>query len=148
MDMNKHKRGQVSTEYLAIVMFFLLVSVPIFTYFYISAPEKEYYASVTQAEKVANEIIDNSRLVSSQLYDSKISRTTVIPKYVTNITFTENRVIITLQQNELKSQVIRQGAVRYNNTNINIYGGTSYTLMYENTKDGVHVSAPIFTTGG
>jgi uncharacterized protein (UPF0333 family) len=142
--MNKHKRGQVSTEYLAIVMFFLLISVPIFTYFYISGPEKEYYASVTQAERVANEIIDNSRLVSSQLYDTRISRTTVIPKYVTNLTFTENRVIITLEQNELMSQVVRQGAVKFNDTNIEMYGGTSYTFMYENTKQGVHVSAPMF----
>lgn len=142
--MIKSKRGQVSTEYLAIVMFFLLISVPIFTYFYISGPEKEYYASVTQAERVANEIIDNSRLVSSQLYDTRISRTTVIPKYVTNITLTDNRVAITLEHNELKSQVVRQGAVRFNRTNIDIYGGTSYTLRYENTQDGVHVSAPIF----
>lgn len=146
--MIKHKRGQVSTEYLAIVMFFLLISVPIFTYFYISGPEKEYYASVTQAERVANEIIDNSRLVSSQLYDTRISRTTVIPKYVTNLTFTENRVIITLEQNELKSQVVRQGAVKFNATNIEMYGGTSYTLRYENTKEGVHVSAPMFEMGG
>lgn len=142
--MIKSKRGQVSTEYLAIVMFFLLISVPIFTYFYIFGPEKEYYASVTQAERVANEIIDNSRLVSSQLYDTRISRTTVIPKYVTNITLTDNRVAITLEHNELKSQVVRQGAVRFNRTNIDIYGGTSYTLRYENTQDGVHVSAPIF----
>ena len=141
--MNRHKRGQVSIEYLAIVMFFLLISVPIFTYFYISGPEKEYYASVTQAERVANEIIDNSRLVSSQLYETKISRTTVVPKYVTNITFIDNRVVITLQQNELKSQVVRQGAVRFNQTNIEIYGGTTYTFVYENTKQGVHVGAPI-----
>jgi uncharacterized protein (UPF0333 family) len=142
------KRGQVSTEYLAIIMFFLLVSVPIFTYFYIAGPEKEYYVSVTQAEQVANEIIDNSRLVSTNLYGTKISRTSVIPKYTKNITFSDNTVVITLENNDLKSQVVRQGAVRFNETYIEVYGGTSYTLMYENTNQGVHVSAPVYEVGG
>lgn len=146
--MIKCKRGQVSTEYLAIVMFFLLVSVPIFTYFTISGPEKEYYASVTQAEQVANEIIDNSRLVSTNLYGTKISRTSVIPKYTKNITFSGNTIVITLENNDLKSQVVREGAVRFNETYIEVYGGTSYTLKYENTNEGVHVSAPIFIIGG
>lgn len=146
--MNNFKRGQVSTEYLAIVMFFLLISVPIFTYFYIAGPEKEYYASVTQAEHVANEIIDNSRLVSTHLYGTKISRISVVPKYVTNITFNGNTIVITLKQNDLVSQVVRQGAVRYNSTNIETYGGTSYTLVYENTKEGVNVHAPVYELGG
>ncbi len=141
--MNKF-RGQVSMEYLVIIMFFLLISVPIFTYFYISGPEKEYYASVSQAEMVANEIIDNSRLVSTQLYGTKISRISVVPKYVTNISFIDNQVVITLKQNEFESQVIRQGAVKFNNTFVKMYGGTSYTLKYENTNEGVHVSAPTF----
>ena len=140
----KGNRAQVSTEYLAVIMFFLLVSVPIFTYFYVSGPEKEYYASITQAEKVANEIIDNARLVNSQGYGTKITRTVVIPKYVENINFTENYVIITLNNTDKISQVMRKGSIKFNNTLIDVYGGISYTLTYENTIDGVQVSAPIW----
>jgi len=138
------KRAQVSMEYLAIIMFFLLVSVPIFTYFYISGPEKEYAASITQAEKVANEIIDNSRLINSQGYGTKITRTIVIPKYVETINFTGNYVVITLNNNDKISQVMRKGSVKFNNTVIDVYGGISYTLKYENTVDGVQVSAPVY----
>lgn len=138
------KRAQVSMEYLAIIMFFLLVSVPIFTYFYISGPEKEYYASITQAEKVANEIIDNARLINSQGYGTKITRTVVIPKYVDNINFSGNYVIITLNNNDKVSQVMRKGSVKFNETSLYVYGGISYTLKYENTIDGVQVSTPIY----
>lgn len=143
----KHK-GQVSTEYLAIVALFLLMTIPIFSYFYISAPEKEYYNSVIQAEQVANDIIDNSRLVSTNLYGTKISRVNVIPKYATNITFKDNTVVITVERFDLKTQVVRQGAVKFNESVVDVYGGVSYTLVYENTKDGVHVSAPKFIEGG
>ena len=137
-------RAQVSMEYLAIIMFFLLVSVPIFTYFYISGPEKEYAASITQAEKIANEIIDNSRLINSQGYGTKISRTIVIPKYVETINFTGNYVVITLNNNDKISQVMRKGSVKFNDTVLDVYGGISYTLKYENTMDGVQVSTPIY----
>lgn len=138
------KRAQVSMEYLAIIMFFLLVSVPIFTYFYISGPEKEYYASITQSEKVANEIIDNARLINSQGYGTKITRTVVIPKYVDNINFSGNYVTITLNYNDKFSQVMRKGSVKFNETSLDVYGGISYTLKYENTVDGVQVSTPIY----
>ncbi len=65
-------RAQAAAEFLAIVAFFMLVTIPLFAYFYTSAPQKEYYASLSQAEVAASEFVKYGELVGTQANGTKI----------------------------------------------------------------------------
>ena len=135
------KKGQASVEFLAVVAFFLLVTTPIFIYFFSSAPEKDYYASMMQAQFSAEEFVKYGELVGAQGNGTKVMRVIVVPPYTKKVLLNGTHAVITIKYGDtaMYSDIIRRGAVNFSETAFELGGGT-YTFLFENQGGVVNVS--------
>ncbi len=133
------RRGQPAVEFLAVVAMFLLLTVPVFMYFYVSAPQKEYYASLSQAEAACNEFIKYGAMVGVQSEGTKISRLIVLPKHAQKITLNGTSVSIFVKYGNLESDVVRMGPAMFEYAEIDLPSGGTYSFVFENMGGKVHV---------
>lgn len=133
------RRGQPAIEFLAIVALFLLLTVPIFMYFYISAPQKEYYASLSQAESACAEFIKYGEIVGVQSNGTKLSRMIVLPKHTTKITLNGTSASLSVKYGNLKSDILRRGSVSFAHKEIDVPSGGTYSFVFENKEGKVYV---------
>ena len=136
----RYVRGQAAVEFLAVVAFFLLVTIPLFAYFMIAAPQKEYYASLSQAEVAASEFVRYGELVGTQSNGTNITRVIVLPKYVSKINMSGDRVYLLVEFADLSTHVIRKGSVNFSSTEIEVPGGGTYAFTFVNINGDVNVS--------
>lgn len=132
-------RGQVAIEFLAVVAFFLLISVPLFMYFYSAAPQKEYYASLSQAEVAADEFAKYGELVGSQGNGTSISRIIVLPKNTGAIRVHGTHVSIRVASMGLETDVVRTGPVNFSDAEFTV-GSGSYMFTFTNMGGNVNVT--------
>ncbi|MCX8200358.1 MAG: hypothetical protein N3G76_02720 [Candidatus Micrarchaeota archaeon] len=135
-----HMRGQVAIEFLAVVAFFMLISVPLFMYFYTAAPQKEYYASLSQAESAADELIKYGELVGTQGNGTTVSRVIVFPKHATRVSFNSSHVSIHIEYSDLKTDIVRAGPVNFIDSTYSLPAGGSYSFTFKNTNGNVYVT--------
>ncbi|MEM3364299.1 MAG: hypothetical protein QXS93_02195 [Candidatus Micrarchaeia archaeon] len=140
MHYSSSRRGQVAVEFLAVVAFFILISVPLFMYFYTAAPQKEYYASLSQAEAAADELVKYGELVGTQGNGTTISRVIVFPKYATQVSFNASHVAIHVEYSDLKTDVVRTGPVRFSQSTYMLPAGGSYVFIFKNINGNVYVT--------
>ncbi len=136
----RHARGQVAIEFLAVVSFFLLISVPLFLYFYSSAPQKEYYASLSQAESSADQIVKYGELVFTQGNGTNVTKLVVLPKHVTRLTLNASHVVLHVESMGLVTDVVRSGPVNFTTAQYPISDGGSYLFTFTNINGNVHVT--------
>ncbi|MCX8205930.1 MAG: hypothetical protein N3H30_01745 [Candidatus Micrarchaeota archaeon] len=137
--MGNCRRGQSSVEFLAVVAMLLLLIVPVFLYFYWEAPQRDYYASVAQAESCADEIVKYGELVGVQGTGTKVSRIIVVPKYAERIELNGSHVMVRVAYAGMSSEIVRIGPVNFSSTQLEIAGG-AYPLVFENKNGVVYVS--------
>ena len=106
-------RGQVSVEFLSVVIIFLLMITPVFLYFYSMAPEQEYQVALYQAEKVAKDILDHAGVVWVQGSGTTLKHRVALPKYTDSVQLKDNYVIITLKYKGDEVNVVMKGPVRF-----------------------------------
>ncbi|GEM_PF-2249022 len=135
-----HHRGQVAVEFLAVVAFFILITVPVFLYFYTSAPQKEYYASLSQAESSADEFVKYGELVGTQGNGTNITRLIVVPKYTQNITLNGTLAVIHVEYFDMGADVVRQGTMNFTPSVMQVGGGGTYAFVFENAGGNVNVT--------
>jgi len=134
------KKGQVAIEFLAVVAFFLLISVPVFLYFYTSAPQKEYYAILSQAEVAADEFIKYGELVGTQGNGTSISRVIVLPKNVDRVNLNGSHASLHISSGGLESDIVRTGSVTFKEASFPINDGGSYMFTFTNVDGNVNVT--------
>jgi hypothetical protein len=136
----RHTRGQVAIEFLAVVSFFLLISVPLFLFFYSSAPQKEYFASLSQAESSADQLVKYGELVFTQGNGTNVTKLVVLPKHVTNLTFNGSHVALHVESMGLQTDVVRSGPVNFAPAQYPISDGGSYQFTFTNLNGNVYVT--------
>lgn len=133
-------RGQAAVEFLAVVAFFLLITIPLFAYFYTSAPQKEYYASLSQGESAAAEFIKYGELVGTQSNGTRIRRLIVLPKYTEAVALNGSFAVLSIEYAGLNSDVARKGSAAFAEKRIEIPQGGTYAFTFENAEGEVNVS--------
>ena len=133
-------RGQASVELIVIIAFFMLIAVPLFAYLYMSSSYRDYGALMSKAENTANALVAFGELVNSQSNGTNVSKYFYVPERVKSIVFNKTYVRIKMEWANAETDVIKVGAVNFEETVVKLKGGRVYKVRFENMGDRIVVN--------
>jgi|FLOH01.1.fsa_nt_gi uncharacterized protein (UPF0333 family) len=101
------KRGQVSLEFLMIMMFAFLLLIPVIILFMVETNDINEDVTSAQIHKLADELQDGANNVYYLGYPTKKTLNIYIPKYIDSITFQNNYILFNMSTGYYDYNIIR-----------------------------------------
>ena len=132
-------KGQISTEYLIVVGFALLLTIPTVIVFFTESSKNVAEVNTIQAKQIARKIVDNAEEVYYLGAPSTTTIKVIMPQGIQNITIKNRYILITLNgAGQTPNQVLEQSLV--NITGNLTPGSGMHTIRIENLGDRVNIS--------
>jgi len=109
------KKGQVAMEYVIIISFILVVTVPLLFISYTHSQDINELIASNQVDKISKKIIDSAESVYYLGSPSKTTIKVYMPKNIESITINNNELVFTMHTSQGSDEIVRY-------TSINITG--------------------------
>ncbi len=131
-------KAQISTEYLIIVGFALLLTIPTVLLFFSQSARNVDQVNSAQARQIARKIVDNAEKVYYLGEPSSTTVKVVMPRNVDSVVVSRRAVILRLSGSAGESDIVELSAVNLTGS-VSSVSGVRY-LRIENIGDRVNIS--------
>lgn len=112
----KKSKAQVSLEFMVIIGFVMLISLPLIFIFYTYSYETEFDLSQNQAYSIANKVVDQAEYVYYQGTPSKATLKTTMPKNIKSIEIQGKEITIKMEYKGKETDIVAISKVNLSGT--------------------------------